>query len=321
MLLKLMVTTKHATATGRTLKVRLGMVIADSPARSKVGGIKASRVSGRGCPYCLFDIDDLGNTEASTPSRRGDDHRLQSLECITASGRAKHDDIGARYTILNELPYYSTPSMCPPDYMHAIHLGLCKRFFHLLLVNACGRIGGQLDALQDVFKQTLLPSTAQRPDYRIGDASGGNPNAQQWLTLFRHQLIFGLIEIWSQSLSGASPEPLKFNPKQKSKRRMVLMGSKPVEDVFEAAVLLSAIVDMMERGSFTEHEVRRLEDLIVRFNRQQANLLGPGWLTYNSHIAEHIPGFIRRYGTRKYQFRGRRGTQTTRSDADINSNW
>jgi len=316
-----MVTTNDVNAAGRILKVKLGMVIADSPARLKVGGIKASKTSGRSCPYCSFDIDDLGNTNAVTPSQRGADHRVQSLACLTSSGRAQHDHLGVRYSILNELSYYSTPLMCPPDYMHAIHLGLCKRFFHLLLVNACGSIGSRLEAVQRVIARTMLPSTAPRPDSRIGEPSGGNPSAQQWLTLFRNQLVFALIEIWAQPLSGAKSLSLEFKPQQKSNRRMVLMGYKPVDDVFEAAVLLSLIVDMMERGSFTEREVRRLEEVILRFNRQQANLLGPGWLTYNSHIAEHIPGFIRRYGTRKYQFRGRRGTQTTRSDADMNSNW
>ena len=277
--------------------MKLGMVIADSPARAKVGGIKASRTAGRGCPYCLFDIDDLGNPNVIPAQKRGSEHRLQSLKCIRAAGQAQHDRLGVRYSILNELPYYSTPHMCPPDYMHAIHLGLCKRFYHLFLVLGCGRIRNRLGDLQRVFERTMLPSTAQRPDNRIGDPSGGNPNAQQWVTLFRHQLVFGLIELWSKALSGSTRLSLKFKPKQKSSRRMVLEGEKPVEDVFEAAVLLSAIVNLMEQGSFTEQEVRRLEELIVRFNRQQANLLGAGWLTYNSHLAEHIPEFIRRYGS------------------------
>jgi len=279
------------------VNAKLGMVIADSPARSKVGGIKASRTSGRGCPYCSFDMDDLGNASAAPAEKRSSSHRCKSLECITRAGQAQHEQEGVRYSILNELPYYSTPLMCPPDYMHAVHLGLCKRYFHLFLVEGCKRIEGQLDALQRVLDKTMLPSTTQRPDSCIGYASGGNPSAQQWLTLFRHQLLFGLMEIWADSLGGASQDVLEFTPASKSTRRTVLVGNKPVEDVFEAAVLLAAIVDYMERRTFNEQEVCRLEALIHRFNRQQANLLGPGWVTYNSHITEHIPDFIRKYGS------------------------
>ena len=291
----------HGGFKGRLVKVKLGMVVADSPARAKVGGIASRFYAGKSCPHCLFDLDNLGNAQAPAAEMRGKSHREQSLACLHREGAERHKEAGVRYSVLYELPYYSTPTMCPPDYMHAIHLGLCKRFFHVFLIDACGHIGKRLGAVQTVLKRTWLPSTAQKPDERIGKPGGGSVSAQQWLTLFRHQLIFALMEIWAPSLAGAESLKLHFEPQTSSVRREILVGDKAVEDVFEAAVLLIAIVDYMERD-FVESDVGRLEELIKTFNRQQANLLGPGWLTYNSHIAEHIPEFIRRYGSRKYTF-------------------
>uniref|UniRef100_V5GTT2 Uncharacterized protein n=1 Tax=Kalmanozyma brasiliensis (strain GHG001) TaxID=1365824 RepID=V5GTT2_KALBG len=285
---------------GRELKVKLGMIVADSPARAKVGGLLGQRFKGKGCPYCLFDMDELGSKHASSASKRTAAHREHSLACRSAAGARQHRSNGVQFSVLHELVYFSTPTMCPPDYMHAVHLGMCKRFFHKFLIEGCNNIGGMLGPLLAVVNNTSLPSSATRPDGRIGKPGGGNPNAEQWLTFFKHQLIFGLIQVWSQSLGGAGMLQLQFNlePKQISGRRPVLLGSKAVEDVFEAALLLSAIVDFMERP-LSDGEVSRLEELIVRFNRQQSNMLGPGWLTYNNHIAKHIPEFIRLYGVPK----------------------
>ena len=293
----------HATQTkGRIVKVKLGMVVADSPARAKLGGFLQQRTHGKGCPYCLFDLDDLGKIPPPSPAMRTSAHQQQSLACKSVEGNRRYRELGVRYSILHELPYFSMPTMCPPDYMHAIHLGLCRRFFHDFLILGCKNIGNQLEDLFKVINGAHLPSTAKRPDHRIGKPGGGTPNAEQWLTLFRHQLLFGLMTIWAKSLAGSKQHYLDFQPEAVSQRRPVLFGNKPVEDVFEAAVLLTAIVDLMEKQEFTERDIARLKEFIDRFNRQQANLLGPGWLTYNSHIAEHIPEFIRRYGSRKYHF-------------------
>ena len=60
-------------------------------------------------------------------------------------------------------------------------------------------------------------------------------------------------------------------------------------------MMLCVIVDMMER-KLTSQEVAQLQEFITDFNESQANLLGPGWLTYNSHLVSHIPDFIRRFG-------------------------
>ena len=277
------------------------MVVADLPARSKVGGITGNRTSSKGCARCLFDMDDLGTSNASSSVNRTRAHREQSLACSTRDGANRYKELGVSYASFNELPYFATPLMCPPDHMHAIHLGLCKRFFHTFLIEACGNLRGHLEKLLKVINKARLPSRAKRPDHRIGRPSGGNPNAEQWVTLFRHQLLFGLIDIWKDVLGGTGSLQLSFHPESKSSRRPVLEGEKPVDDIFEAAVLLAAIVDYME-NDFTESKVQRLEVLITTFNRQQANLLGPGWLTINSHIAEHIPEFIKRYGARKYRF-------------------
>ncbi|CBQ69331.1 conserved hypothetical Ustilaginaceae-specific protein [Sporisorium reilianum SRZ2] len=268
------------------------------PARSKIGGVAMQRTKRKGCLYCYFDLDNLGRSHASTSRKRSSTHRQHSLACSTVDGAQQYKEDGVRYSVLHKLPYFSTPTMCPPDYMHAVHLGLCKRFFHKFLIDGCRRIGGKLPALLKVVNDTFLPSTAKRPDHRISEPSGGNPNAEQWLTFFRHQLVFHLLKIWSQSLGGAAWLQLQFEPEVVSQWCEVLTGNKLVEDVFESALLLCAIVNYMER-KLIESEVKPLDKLIVRYNDQQANLLGPGWLTYNSHIAKHIPKFILQYGSSK----------------------
>lgn len=105
------------------------------------------------------------------------------------------------------------------------------------------------------------------------------------------------MQIFSGSLVGDLDESFDFNLQEgeKSATRHVDVGKKHITDIFPAFMALCRIVEMLDR-KLTSEEVDRLQDYINLFNKDQAALLGPGWLTYNNHIIEHLPSFIRRFG-------------------------
>ncbi|SPO30873.1 uncharacterized protein UTRI_10255 [Ustilago trichophora] len=115
-----------------------------------------------------------------------------------------------RRVAIDKLGYFSAVDSCPPDMMHAIHLGLCKRFWHRFLIKSCNKIGRQLPEAQSIIAKALLPSNVQGPNKLIGSQSGGNPTAEQWETLFRVLLPFVLMQLWSDSLGGCDDEELNF---------------------------------------------------------------------------------------------------------------
>ena len=60
-------------------------------------------------------------------------------------------------------------------------------------------------------------------------------------------------------------------------------------------MLLCCIVELLEED-LDENGVEELWGYIVWYNVLLTDLLGNGWLTYNTHIVEHIPDAIKRFG-------------------------
>ncbi|SPO28739.1 uncharacterized protein UTRI_04617 [Ustilago trichophora] len=399
----------HVRPEGELVKARLHMIVADTPARAKVAGFALKYRKGTICAYCPKQGEKLGLTDDEEDE---EDSFVGSQRRRTRQRTAA----GFRRVAIDELSYFSAVDSCPPDMMHALHLGLCKRFWHRFLIESCNEIGLRLPEAQHVIANALLPSNVQRPNKLIGSRSGGNPTAEQWETLFRVLLPFVLMQLWSESLGGRDDEELNFalvkpggprtrplapqsasqaaNPTvhisttaantssvidataataattpsslpppltshQNSSStsslvdnieyqpppgadvdvhlyeeeldvcdaparadgepngRRYLPGPKRVRSVFRSAMLLCSIVEMTS-GDLDSAEVNKLADYIKRYNRSQAKLLGPAWLTFNNHNLSHLPQFIKRFGSPRHfsslpfeRFNGLMGTIPT----------
>ncbi|SPO27060.1 uncharacterized protein UTRI_10691 [Ustilago trichophora] len=309
---------------GELVKARLNMVVADTPARAKVAGFALKYRKGTICAYCPKQGEKLGLTDqeeegGSLISRM----RRRTTEVRTAAG--------FRPVAIDRLPYFNAVDSCPPDIMHAVHLGLCKRFWHRFLIEHCNEIGKRLPKAQSVIANALLPTNIYGPNRQIGSKSGGNPTAEQWEVLFRVLLPFILMQLWSTSLCGDDDEELTFSlttrrdPDQavpstsvdvtldidadkgtagpqaadNATNRPLLAGQKRVRNVFQSAMLLCSIVELIS-GDLDSDEVDKLGDYINKYNHSQSQLLGPGWLTFNNHNVTHLPDFIRRFGSPRH---------------------
>ena len=270
---------------GRTIRARLNMVVADSPARAKTVGFSGNRHTGFVCPYCPKHMDQFGMRE---------DWEDQPLESWPVQSSTQIRAMASN-TIFADLRYFDRQLNSPPDPMHAVYLGICRRFWHKLLIECCDSFRRRLKDAQRVMVCAILPSSIKRPDKRIGAPGGGMPTAEEWVTLFRCLLPFVMLDLWGNSLMHEAREALFFEPTNLTAKKELKRGPKPVQDIYELGLLLCCIVDMLE-GDFSEDDVGLLHSYIQSYNAKSKDLLGRGWLVFNNHITEHIPDAIRRFG-------------------------
>ncbi|CDR88173.1 uncharacterized protein SPSC_03833 [Sporisorium scitamineum] len=186
---------------GKLVKARLHLVVTDTPARAKVAGFALKYWKGTICAYCPKQGEKLGLTDMED-----DDDSFVRIQHHAAPRMAA----GFRPVAIDRLTYFNAVNSCPPDMMHAIHLGLCKRFWHRFLIESCNEIGKRLPEAQLVIANALLPTKVQGPNKLVGSCSGGNPTAEQREVLFRVLLPFVLMQLWSESLSGTNDDKLNF---------------------------------------------------------------------------------------------------------------
>jgi len=268
------------------------MVVADSAARCKVVDFKQTFARDYLCPYCPKHVNQLGTHK---PWEEGPHPRPAPPTMQTA---ARLDS-----TVLKKLKNFNIVLSSPPDPMHAVHGGMCQRFWFDFLVDGCGNIGKDLEAAQTIISKAKIPTSIKRPDNRMGDRGAGPPSAEQWVTFFRCQLPFIMLHIWAPTLaydgraSGVREQHFRFEPKTGSSKedRPLLEGMKHVSDIFPVAMLLCCIVELMEQD-LDDDGVEELRQYIKSFNIKLKDLCGQGWLTFNQHIAEHIPDAIKRFG-------------------------
>lgn len=123
------------------MRVRLNMVVADSPARAKMVGFSGNWHSDNICYYCSKHTDQFGMQEM------WEDAPLESQ----AGPSSSQSMAAVRTSVFDRLPYFDRQLHSPPDPMHAVHLGMCKRFWHKLLIDACRDIGKRLGEAQRII--------------------------------------------------------------------------------------------------------------------------------------------------------------------------
>ncbi|CDW97637.1 hypothetical protein [Sporisorium scitamineum] len=246
---------------GKLVKARLHLVVTDTPARAKVAGFALKYWKGTICAYCPKQGEKLGLTDMED-----DDDSFVRIQHHAAPRMAA----GFRPVAIDRLTYFNAVNSCPPDMMHAIHLGLCKRFWHRFLIESCNEIGKRLPEAQLVIANALLPTKVQGPNKLL----------------------------WSESLSGTNDDKLNFAVVKlgkaedggvRSDGRQLLPGPKGIRSVFRSAMLLCSIVELVS-GDLIESDVNKLADYITKFNHSQAKLLGPAWMTFNNH--NHYNGLM-----------------------------
>ena len=120
---------------------------ADIPAARKLCGFLGHNAN-RGCSHCYkffpggfgepkdySGFDDRDRWPKRTPDQhRRDAEKVKNCTSKTAS-KKKASHLGTRYTVLLELPYYSSVTMCVIDPMHNLFLGTAKRVFSKWIEN------------------------------------------------------------------------------------------------------------------------------------------------------------------------------------------
>ena len=130
-------------ASGRVIRAAVFPLIADLPALRKTAGF-GSHAATLFCSFCLTDKKEIEEIDpAKFPPRLDDQHLLHAREWLaldTYQERKKFmKKYGARWSVLNDLPYWRPVEYCSIELMHSLILGDLKdhsmRFLSLPLAS------------------------------------------------------------------------------------------------------------------------------------------------------------------------------------------
>ena len=130
-------------ASEQSVRCALLCIACDLPAGRKVCGF-LSQSAARGCSKCLKEFSGVFGTMCYSgferslwPLRTNEMHRKdveEVLKCQTKTSRAKKEsELGCRYSVLLDLPYFDPPTMLALDPMHNLFLGTGKRMINIWL--------------------------------------------------------------------------------------------------------------------------------------------------------------------------------------------
>ena len=138
-------------ATGRVIRAVVFPLIADLPALRKTAGF-GSHAATLFCSFCLTDKKEIEEIDpAKFPPRSDNQHRLHAREWLALDSYQERKKFmkqyGARWSVLNDLPYWRPVEYCSIELMHCLILGDLKdhsmRFLSLPLASK------QLKSAQD----------------------------------------------------------------------------------------------------------------------------------------------------------------------------
>lgn len=174
----------------KVLRARLFYFSGDTPARSKICGFPSHMAKTNFCPWCHADQENetfaVPGVEGAPPLRCPLTHRRASLwaEHLSTSQQSRQGpDTGAHFSALHYLPYWQSVRDSPVDIMHSVHLGIIKQLWHRILVDAGGLDQNEQSSVRECFSSTMLPRGVACPPSLVGLASGGNPTADEYVTI------------------------------------------------------------------------------------------------------------------------------------------
>ena len=172
-----------------TIKCALLGVACDLPAARKTGGF-LSYTANLGCSRCFQEFscgfgkrNDYSNFDrskwkiCSNAQHRADIEKL--MECTTITQRNKKEsELGCRYSVLLDLPYYRPIEMLLIDGMHILYLGTAKHFARNIWINKNYLNSEKLAKVEEKLKNSVVPVGLGRLPSSI--SSGQFLTADQW---------------------------------------------------------------------------------------------------------------------------------------------
>ena len=191
--------------TAVTVRALLSCVSCDIPASRKVCGFLGHNAR-LGCNKCLkpFQTNALGRMNYSGydrstwPPRSVEKHRsdvrLTLSENTKTKQRAKEAELGCRYSVLLQLPYFDPVRFTPIDLMHNLYLGTGKHLFKLWV--SLGLLGKtELEKVEKQLKLFVVPNSVGRLPSNIASNYGGFKAAQwrSWITIYSPVVLKSLL--------------------------------------------------------------------------------------------------------------------------------
>lgn len=213
---------------GVTLNVRRGMggseqalvrcallcVSCDLPAGRKVCGF-LSHSAAKGCSKCskvfsggVSNMCYAGFDRSLWTPRTNTLHRKnveEVMKCNTKTERAKKEaELGCRYSVLLDLPYFDPPAMLAVDPMHNLFLGTGKHMISIWI--KAGLLDStKFEEIQQSVDSTIVPCDVGRIPRKIETGFTGFKADQfkTWIILFSIPALFGILprehlECWRQ---------------------------------------------------------------------------------------------------------------------------
>ncbi len=188
----------------KIVRTALLCVACDLPAGRKACGFMSHNAS-LGCSKCkkkfpgqVGNMDYSGFDKTHWLSRTNADHRKDvetTLKCLTKTARsAKESELGCRYSILLELPYFDAPTMLAVDPMHNLFLGTGKRMISIWLkLNLID--SSKFQQIQRVVDNITVPSTVGRIPQKIESSFSGFKADQfkTWITLYSIPALYDIL--------------------------------------------------------------------------------------------------------------------------------
>lgn len=183
------VNTYNSPSTAVEIQAALLCFASDIPAARKLCGFLGHSAK-RGCSHC-YKVFPGGFGEqrdysgfddrAQWPKRSSEQHRRDAYRvknCVSGTAAEKlASELGCRYTVLLELPYYSSIEMCVVDPMHNLFLGTAKRVFSKWIENEIITSAG-LQTIQTRIDEISSLSDIGRLPGNIKSNYGGYTSAQ-----------------------------------------------------------------------------------------------------------------------------------------------
>ena len=260
--------------TKATFRCALLGVSCDLPAGRKVCGL-TSYSAKLGCSRCYHPFfpgdgkpDYGGNFERNLwRPRSNEQHRSdvrRTLSCSTVTGRSKLElELGCRYSVLLDLPYFDPIRMLLIDPMHNLYMGTAKHFTFAILIGRNILSTLDLDTIKDRLDNTIVPSGLGRLPSSISPSTFLTAEQwQNWTLYFSIYCLYGLIP----------PEQLECW------RHFVLACRKISEYTLSQDNLVVA------------------DTLFVRFCKKVKELYGREALTPNMHMHCHLVSCMQDFG-------------------------
>jgi hypothetical protein len=152
---------------GRTIQAAIFPLIADLPALRKVGGF-GSHSSIHFCSFCSLSKHNLEEIDKSKfPPFTNDKHHKQAnawLKLDNATEQKKFvKEHGARWSVLNELPYWKPIDYCSIELIHALILGDLKD--HTMRFMSLVSSASKLQDVQDKEREWQIDQSHTEPPF------------------------------------------------------------------------------------------------------------------------------------------------------------